>query len=53
VLLCHLANISYRTGNQKLKFDSKTESFVNAPDANKYLRRTYSLRDSWAMPEEV
>jgi len=51
VLLCHLANISYRLGNQKLSFDSKTESFVNNPKANKYLKRTY--RQPWVIPDEI
>ena len=51
VLLCHLANISYRLGNQKLMFNPKTESFVNAPQANKYLKRTY--RHPWVIPDEV
>jgi hypothetical protein len=50
-LLCHMANISYLVGNQKLTFDPKTESFVNAPDANKYLKRTY--REPWVIPDEV
>ena len=51
VLLCHLANISYRVGNQKLTLDPKTESFVNASDANKYLKRTY--RAPWIIPDRI
>ncbi|MHC4641188.1 MAG: Gfo/Idh/MocA family protein [Planctomycetota bacterium] len=51
VLLCHLANISYRAGNQKLTFEPKTESFVNAPEANKYLKRTY--RSPWVIPDRI
>ncbi len=51
VLLCHLANISYRAGNQKLTLDSETESFVNAPEANKYLKRTY--RHPWVIPDRI
>ena len=51
VLLCHLANISYRAGNQKLTFNPKTESFVNSPQANKYLKRTY--RPPWVIPDEI
>jgi predicted dehydrogenase len=50
-LLCHMANISYLVGNQKLTFDAKTETFVNAPDANKYLKRTY--REPWVVPDQV
>jgi len=51
VLLCHLANISYRLGNTKLEFNGKTESFLNAEDANKLLKRTY--RKPWVIPDEV
>lgn len=50
-LLCHLANISYRAGNQKLTLDPKTESFVNVPEANKYLKRTY--RHPWVIPDRI
>jgi len=50
-LLCHMANISYRVGNRKLALDPKTETFVDAPDANKFLKRTY--REPWVVPEEV
>lgn len=38
--LCHLANISYRTG-KKLEFNSAKMNFVNAPDADKMLTRDY------------
>jgi len=51
VLLCHLANISYRVGNRKLTLDPKTESFVNVPEANKYLKRTY--RHPWIIPDKI
>jgi len=51
VSLCHLANISYRVGNKKLRFDGKTETFVDAPDADKYLKRTY--RHPWVIPERI
>jgi predicted dehydrogenase len=50
-LLCHLANISYLVGNQKLRFDPKTESFIDAPQANKYLKRTY--RHPWIIADEI
>jgi len=49
--LCHLANISYRVGNRKLKLDPETESFVNVPEANKYLKRTY--RHPWIIPDKI
>lgn len=37
---CHLANVAYRMGSS-LTFDPKTETFVNAPEADKLLRREY------------
>ena len=39
-VLPHLGNISYRVGRE-LKFDGKTEQFVNDPEANKLLTREY------------
>ena len=50
-MLCHLANISYRVGNKKLTFDAATETFKDAPDANRLLRRAY--RAPFAIPETV
>jgi hypothetical protein len=38
--LCHLANVSYRTG-RKLDFDTTKMKFVAAPDADKLLTREY------------
>jgi hypothetical protein len=46
-----LANISYRVRNERLRFDPKTESFIGAPEANRYLKRTY--RHPWVIPEKV
>lgn len=51
VLLCHLANISYRVGNQRLVFDPQTESFTNCEQANQYLKRKY--REPWVVPDKV
>lgn len=51
VLLCHMANISYRVGNQRLELDPKTETFTNCDEANKYLKRTY--REPWVVPDNV
>ena len=51
MVLCHLANISYRVGNRKLKFDGATESFVADNEANKYLKANY--RKPWVVPEKV
>ncbi len=48
--LCHLANISYRTG-RKLSFDTKTERFVNDSEANRLLTRDY--RKPYVVPEKV
>jgi predicted dehydrogenase len=50
-LLSHLANISWRTGNKKLAFDAKTETFTGAPEANQHLRRSY--RAPWTVPDQV
>ena len=49
VLLCHLANISYRVGNQKLEFDPQTETFRNCEQANTFLKREY--RKPWVLPD--
>ncbi len=40
-LLCHMANISGLVGNRKLRFDPKTETFIDAPEAHKHLKRTH------------
>lgn len=48
--LCHMANISYRTG-RKLQFDPQKEMFVAAPDANRLLTRDY--RNPFIVPEKV
>lgn len=50
-LLCQAANISYRTGGQKLQFDRETESFVDNDAANELLKREY--RSPWVIPEQV
>jgi hypothetical protein len=48
--LCHLANISFRTG-RKLVFDPKTETFPGDQEANALLRREY--RAPYVMPDPV
>ncbi|MBZ5592273.1 MAG: Gfo/Idh/MocA family oxidoreductase [Acidobacteriia bacterium] len=48
--LCHMANISYRTG-RKLQFDPKAERFVNDAEANSYITRNY--RRPFVVPENV
>ena len=48
--LCHLANISLRTG-RKLVFDPKTETFTGDDEANRLLRREY--REPFVVPEQV
>jgi predicted dehydrogenase len=52
VLLCHLANIAWRAGNQKLAFDAQSESFPETPGANRFLQRA-SYRAPWSVPAEV
>jgi predicted dehydrogenase len=51
-MLCHLANISWKTGNQKLVFDSRTESFPETPEANQFIRRA-KYRAPFVVPEQV
>ena len=48
--LCHLANISYRTG-RKLKFDPATETFPGDEEANRLLTRAY--REPYTLPDPV
>lgn len=48
--ICHLANISYRTG-RKLVFNPDTERFIGDEEANGYLTRTY--RAPYVMPDKV
>jgi predicted dehydrogenase len=48
--ICHLGNISYRTG-RKLNFDPKTERFVGDGEADRLLTRQY--RAPFLMPDRV
>ncbi len=47
---CHLANIAYRLKRQ-LEFDPNQECFVNDPQADRYLTRSY--RAPFVVPEKV
>ena len=49
--LVHLANISYRVGRQKLRFDSNTERLLHNDEANRLLKREY--RDPYGIPDNV
>lgn len=51
VLLCHLANISYRIGNKPLRWDAVSARFPKAPEAEAYLKRSY--RAPWVVPDPV
>lgn len=51
VALVHLGNIAHRLGNQKLRFDSKAERFIDNAEANKLVKRTY--RRKYEIPEQV
>lgn len=51
-LLCHLANISWRLGNQRLRFDPRSESFPDEPEASHLCRRA-QYRVPWVVPESV
>lgn len=46
-LLCHLGNISYRTG-RRLEFDAETETFPHDNEANQLLGREY--RKGYELP---
>ncbi len=46
--LCHLGIACYRAGKQQLTFDPTTETFVNHPEANRFLSRDY--RHPYVMP---
>jgi predicted dehydrogenase len=48
--LCHLANISYRTG-RKLTFDPRRERFERDEEANRLLKGNY--RAPYVVPEKV
>ncbi len=50
-ILCQTGNISYRLGGRKLKFDGKTETFVNDAEANRLAKRVG--RERWIVPEQV
>lgn len=47
---CHLGNIAYRMGRE-LEFDLGQEQFVNAPDANRLLRREF--RAPYVVPDKL
>ncbi len=47
-MLCHLGNISYRTG-RRLQFDTASETFPHDADANRYLSREY--RRGYELPK--
>ena len=49
--LCHLANISFRVGNRKLRWDGANERFVDDEQANRLLKANY--RQPWVVPEKV
>lgn len=48
--LCHLGNISCRLGRE-LRFDTRTEKFVDDKEANRLLTRNY--RKPYIVPEKV
>ncbi|MEC9002373.1 MAG: hypothetical protein VX644_03305, partial [Planctomycetota bacterium] len=47
-LLCHLGNISYRTG-RRLEFNPETETFIGDEEANQMLGRKY--RQGYELPK--
>jgi len=47
-MLCHLGNISHRTGHT-LRFNASDETISDDPEANRLLSRTY--RKPWTLPK--
>ncbi len=45
---CHLGNIAFKTG-RRLYWDATKRSFINDPDADRYLQPSY--RSPWVLPE--
>jgi predicted dehydrogenase len=50
-LLVHYANMSFRTGGQKLRVDPKTEQVIDNEPAMRLFRRSY--RKPWTIGEDV
>jgi len=50
--LAHLANILARTGKGSFRFDPENERFVDDPEANAMVSRTYR-EGHWAVPQGV
>ncbi len=51
VTMIHMANIAHRVGNVKLKVDTRAERFIDSPEANRLVKRTY--RRGYEVPERV
>lgn len=49
--LAHMGNISYRTGNKQLLFDSKKERFTNNEQANSLLKIV--SREGYIIPDKI
>jgi predicted dehydrogenase len=49
--LVHLANVAYRTGKPALNFDPRSETFLDSPEANAFLKPKY--RGAYAVPDDV
>ena len=49
--IAHMGNISYRTGNKQLLFDSKKERFTNNEQANSLLKTEY--REGYIVPDKI
>lgn len=50
-VMIHLANIAHRLGNTGLRFDPKTQRFVDNEQANQLIKRVYRKR--YKVPERV
>jgi len=49
--MVHVANIAYRVGNEKLRFDPATQRFIDSADANELLKR--ACRPRYRIPDRV
>jgi hypothetical protein len=50
-IMIHMANIAHRVGNRKLRFDAESKRFVEAPAANRLLKR--DQRREYEIPEQI
>jgi len=52
-VLVHMGNIAYRVGNQRLRFNAKTERFIGNDAANTLVKFEGHYREPYTIPENV